>query len=85
MESGVNARPRDFARFGLMMLHDGRWDGVVLRPGKYGQTIGVFPDEDVVIVRLTIDAGVDWSAAAGDRHPGRGGVSGHPARRTLEG
>ncbi len=31
--------------------------------GKYGQTIGVFPDEDVVIVRLgTIDAGVDWQA-----------------------
>ena len=27
LESGVNARPRDFARFGLMMLHDGRWNG----------------------------------------------------------
>ncbi len=27
MESGVNARPRDYARFGLMMLHGGRWNG----------------------------------------------------------
>ena len=103
MESGVNARPRDFARFGLMMRHDGRWNGRQIvsekwvreataasttadpapfyqylwwvgpedpdgtasyfARGKYGQTIGVFPDEDVVIVRLgTIDAGVDWPA-----------------------
>ena len=103
MESGVNAEPRDFARFGLLMLHGGRWNGrrIVSREwvreataastatdpapfhqyfwwvgpedpdgtasyfarGKYGQTIGVFPDEDVVIVRLgTIDAGVDWPA-----------------------
>jgi CubicO group peptidase (beta-lactamase class C family) len=103
LESGVNARPRDFARLGLMMLHEGRWNGhrVVSEKwvreataastatdpapfyqylwwvgpddpdgtasyfarGKYGQTIGVFPDEDVVIVRLgTTDAGVDWPA-----------------------
>ena len=27
LESGVNAVPRDFARFGLMMLHDGEWNG----------------------------------------------------------
>lgn len=27
MESGVNAVPRDYARFGLMMLHDGEWNG----------------------------------------------------------
>ena len=27
MESGINARPVDFARFGLMMLHSGRWNG----------------------------------------------------------
>ena len=103
MESGVNATPRDFARFGLLMLHEGRWDGrrVVsadwvaeataastrddpasfyqyfwwvgpedpegtasyFARGKYGQTIGVFPDEDVVVVRLgTSDGGVDWPA-----------------------
>ncbi len=27
MESGFNARPVDYARFGLMMLHEGRWNG----------------------------------------------------------
>ena len=27
MESGLNALPVDYARFGLMMLHDGRWNG----------------------------------------------------------
>ncbi len=27
MESGVNARPVDFARLGLLMLHEGRWNG----------------------------------------------------------
>lgn len=27
MESGFNARPADYARFGLMMLHGGRWNG----------------------------------------------------------
>jgi CubicO group peptidase (beta-lactamase class C family) len=103
LESGVNARPRDFARFGLMMLHEGRWNGrrivssdwvseatadstaedpasfyqylwwvgpsdpegtaSYFARGKYGQVIGVFPDEDVVIVRLgTVEAGVDWPA-----------------------
>jgi CubicO group peptidase (beta-lactamase class C family) len=103
MESGVNARPRDFARLGLMMLHEGRWAGRrIVSPawvaeatspstrtdpasfyqyfwwvgpndpggrasffarGKYGQTIGVFPDEQVVVVRLgSTDGGVDWPA-----------------------
>jgi CubicO group peptidase (beta-lactamase class C family) len=101
MESGLNARPADYARFGLMMLHDGRWNGrqivskawvrqataastahdpadfyqhlwwVGPRPaggrapfyavGKYGQVVGVFPEDDVVIVRLgTTDGGVNW-------------------------
>jgi CubicO group peptidase (beta-lactamase class C family) len=27
MESGVNARPVDFARFGLLFLHGGEWNG----------------------------------------------------------
>lgn len=102
LESGVNARPVDFARLGLMMLHEGRWNGrqIVSRAwvreatspsvetdeaafyqylwwvgaadagtapyfarGKYGQVIGVFPEQDVVIVRLgTTDAGIDWPA-----------------------
>ena len=31
--------------------------------GKYGQMIGVFPAQDVVVVRLgSTDAGVDWQA-----------------------
>ena len=103
LESGVNARPRDFARFGLMLLHDGRWNGrqVVSRDwvreataadtstdpasfyqylwwvsprageerppffatGKYGQLVGVFPEDDAVIVRLGSDTGDrDWRA-----------------------
>jgi CubicO group peptidase (beta-lactamase class C family) len=101
MESGINARPADYARFGLMMLHDGRWNGhqivspawvreataastehdpadfyqylwwVGPRPehgrapfyavGKYGQVVAVFPQHDLVIVRLgTTDGGVNW-------------------------
>lgn len=107
MESGFNARPVDYARFGLMMLHDGRWNGRRIvstrwvkeataasrttdpaefyqymwwvgvpplggRPpffavGKYGQMVGVFPDQDVVVVRLgTTSAGIDWQALLGD-------------------
>ena len=103
MESGINAIPRDYARFGLMMLHGGRWNGhrIVSRDwveeatarttetdpadfyqylwwvgppeaegepsfyahGKYGQLVGVFPAQDMVIVRLgSTDAGVDWQA-----------------------
>ena len=27
MESGVNAAPVDYARFGLLFLHDGEWNG----------------------------------------------------------
>ena len=27
MESGVNARARDFARFGALLLHEGAWNG----------------------------------------------------------
>src|SRR3546814_13150167 len=34
LESGVNARPVDYARFGLMMLHNGRWNGrQIVSPG----------------------------------------------------
>jgi CubicO group peptidase (beta-lactamase class C family) len=108
MESGVNAIPVDYARFGLMMLHDGRWNGqqIVSRRwvraatavdtstdpaefyeymwwvgpppagggrapfyavGKYGELVGVFPEQDVVVVRLgTTDGGVDWRALLRD-------------------
>jgi CubicO group peptidase (beta-lactamase class C family) len=27
MESGLNARPVDYARFGLLFLHNGEWNG----------------------------------------------------------
>ncbi|MBX2998733.1 MAG: serine hydrolase [Caldilineaceae bacterium] len=32
MESGVNARAIDYARFGLIFLHNGRWNGVEILP-----------------------------------------------------
>ncbi|HLN79216.1 MAG TPA: serine hydrolase [Nocardioidaceae bacterium] len=107
MESGFNARPVDYARFGLMMLHEGRWNGRQIvsaswvkeataasrttdpadfyqymwwvgaptvggRPpffavGRYGQIVGVFPDQDMVVVRLgTTSAGIDWQALLRD-------------------
>jgi CubicO group peptidase (beta-lactamase class C family) len=32
MESGINARARDYARFGLIFLHNGNWNGVQILP-----------------------------------------------------
>jgi CubicO group peptidase (beta-lactamase class C family) len=32
MESGINARARDFARFGLIFLHNGFWNGTQILP-----------------------------------------------------
>jgi len=32
MESGINARAIDYARFGLIFLHDGSWNGVQIIP-----------------------------------------------------
>jgi CubicO group peptidase (beta-lactamase class C family) len=32
MESGINARAIDYARFGLIFLHDGFWNGVQILP-----------------------------------------------------
>jgi CubicO group peptidase (beta-lactamase class C family) len=32
MESGINAHALDFARFGLIFLHDGRWNGTQILP-----------------------------------------------------
>jgi CubicO group peptidase (beta-lactamase class C family) len=35
--------------------------------GKYGELVGVFPEQDVVVVRLgTTDGGVDWRALLRD-------------------
>ena len=35
MESGINARARDFARFGLIFLHNGYWNGVQILPEEW--------------------------------------------------
>ena len=35
MESGINARAIDFARFGLIFLHDGFWNGVQILPRSW--------------------------------------------------
>jgi len=32
MESGINARARDYARFGLIFLHNGYWNGTQILP-----------------------------------------------------
>jgi hypothetical protein len=35
MESGINARAVDFARFGLIFLHNGFWNGVQILPEEW--------------------------------------------------
>ena len=35
MESGINARAIDFAKFGRLMLHSGNWDGVQVVPAGW--------------------------------------------------
>ncbi len=35
MESGINARARDYARFGLIFLHNGYWNGVQILPEEW--------------------------------------------------
>ena len=35
MESGINARARDYARFGMIFLHDGFWNGVQILPEEW--------------------------------------------------
>lgn len=35
MESGLNAAPVDYARFGLLFLHDGRWNGRRILPERW--------------------------------------------------
>lgn len=37
MESGLNATPLDYARFGLLFQHDGRWNGRQIVPMKWIQ------------------------------------------------
>lgn len=38
MESGINARPIDFARFGLLFLHQGTWNGQRILPADWVRT-----------------------------------------------
>ena len=35
MESGINARAVDFAKFGRLFLHNGNWDGVQVVPAEW--------------------------------------------------
>jgi CubicO group peptidase (beta-lactamase class C family) len=35
MESGINARSIDFAKFGRLFLNEGRWDGERIIPAKW--------------------------------------------------
>ena len=35
MESGINARAIDFAKFGRLFLHNGNWDGVQVVPAEW--------------------------------------------------
>lgn len=35
MESGINARAIDFARFGLIFLHNGSWNGIQILPESW--------------------------------------------------
>jgi CubicO group peptidase (beta-lactamase class C family) len=35
LESGFNAAPIDYARFGLLFLHDGRWNGARIVPSDW--------------------------------------------------
>ena len=37
MESGINARALDYARFGSIFLHDGFWNGVQIMPAGWVQ------------------------------------------------
>ena len=45
MESGINARAVDYARFGLLYLHNGRWNGQQILPAEWvAESTGPGPD-----------------------------------------
>jgi CubicO group peptidase (beta-lactamase class C family) len=47
LESGVNARPVDYARFGLLFLHDGEWNGRrIISEGWVRASTGAEPATD---------------------------------------
>ena len=54
MESGINGRAIDFAKFGRLFLNNGNWDGTQLVPA------------DWVAESTEIDQTVDWDSYYGD-------------------
>jgi len=61
MESGINARAIDFARFGLIFLHNGLWHGVQILPESWVResTEPLRPDP------RTWETMIDWPAYNG--------------------
>jgi CubicO group peptidase (beta-lactamase class C family) len=61
MESGLNARALDFARFGLLFLHEGHWNGRQILPQAWvsESTRPLRPD------RRRWESSADWPARGG--------------------
>lgn len=51
MESGINARAIDFAKFGRLFLNDGNWDGTQVVPTEWvaesTQNYGLIPEDSI--------------------------------------
>jgi hypothetical protein len=62
MESGQNARAVDFARFGLIFLHQGRWNGSQIVPSERTEEATVSANPDLR----------DWEVFASWREVGGG-------------
>jgi CubicO group peptidase (beta-lactamase class C family) len=65
MESGINGRAIDFAKFGRLFLNRGKWWGRrrgasaydFFARGMYGQRIYVSPQKNAIIVRFGVEYG----------------------------
>jgi CubicO group peptidase (beta-lactamase class C family) len=44
MESGINARPIDYARFGLLVLNSGNWEGEQIFPHDWCKSLNIPPE-----------------------------------------
>jgi CubicO group peptidase (beta-lactamase class C family) len=51
MESGINATAVDFARFGLLFLHNGNWNGIQILPESWVQKSTVPDSRDNRIIK----------------------------------
>lgn len=61
MESGLNARAIDFAKFGRLFLHDGNWDGRQIVPAEWvAESTAPDPSDDRPWL-----SGEDWFEAGG--------------------